>query len=661
MIKNILFILISSLLWFACNKGKADWGSVQPQSIFADATIRHIIDLQDQRQTDSVAKYLQSPEANYRQRAAMAFGILTDSAALPKLIELLYDSSAEVQQAAAFAISHNATPAYENSLIDASMKANNPTVKTQLFEAIGKIGSKKSMEYLYKLSINSQWAKQEIATAIYQFSYRKIDNDTLFQLTYNILADTSSNTITQQLASQYFSRNSQTKPQYSQQYFALLAKQTDEIVRMNMLRSISLYSDPNTSPSLDNYLEHESPRVTISLLRGLNTKHCLANLAGISKLLTTTDANLRIAASEALLRNAAQLPPAQLLQLATQQDNWRSRTNLLQAALRAAPQQSQIAARIVRAYEQTNKLYERAALLRALGEDIASYRYIAKEVFSTKEAVVATYGMEALVAIRQSDKFDYYNDKLKDKGQTDLYQEFKHILKEAISSNQSPLVAMAAELLRNPRYEYRNAYDNTYFLTQALHRLEIPKEIETYNELNRTINYFNGKPDTDTTLEYQHPINWELLQRVAPNQRVSIQTTKGKIELQLHTNDAPATVANFVSLVQDGYYNHNTIHRVEPNYVVQLGCPRGDGWGSPNFNIRTENSYLKFQTGSVGMASAGTDTESSQWFITHSPTPQLNGRYTNFAQVTSGMDVVQKLEIGDQILKIDILLAEPTQ
>jgi cyclophilin family peptidyl-prolyl cis-trans isomerase len=92
------------------------------------------------------------------------------------------------------------------------------------------------------------------------------------------------------------------------------------------------------------------------------------------------------------------------------------------------------------------------------------------------------------------------------------------------------------------------------------------------------------------------------------------------------------------------------VHRVVPNFVIQDGCPRGDGVGGPAFTIGSELGPLYYEEGSVGMASAGKDTEGSQWFITHSPTPHLDGRYTIFAKVVEGMDVVHKIEIGDKIL-----------
>ncbi|RMF25715.1 MAG: peptidylprolyl isomerase [Bacteroidetes bacterium] len=137
--------------------------------------------------------------------------------------------------------------------------------------------------------------------------------------------------------------------------------------------------------------------------------------------------------------------------------------------------------------------------------------------------------------------------------------------------------------------------------------------------------------------------------------RAIIKTPKGNIMLRLLPLEAPGTVANFIDLVRQGFYDGKNFHRVVPNFVIQGGCPRGDGYGSLDYTIRSELPYLHYDDeGYVGMASAGNHTECTQFFITHSPTPHLDGNYTLFARVVSGMDVVHKIEIGDEISEIII-------
>ncbi|HMD14684.1 MAG TPA: peptidylprolyl isomerase, partial [Bacteroidota bacterium] len=136
---------------------------------------------------------------------------------------------------------------------------------------------------------------------------------------------------------------------------------------------------------------------------------------------------------------------------------------------------------------------------------------------------------------------------------------------------------------------------------------------------------------------------------------VKIQTDRGEIIAELYKNYAPLTVMSFIKLAQKGFYRGLTFHRIVPNFVVQGGDPRGDGWGGPGYSIRSEFSPLTYESGTLGIASAGKDTEGSQFFITQSPQPHLDGRYTIFGKVLSGMDVVNSLQLDDHIVDIKVL------
>jgi cyclophilin family peptidyl-prolyl cis-trans isomerase/HEAT repeat protein len=133
-----------------------------------------------------------------------------------------------------------------------------------------------------------------------------------------------------------------------------------------------------------------------------------------------------------------------------------------------------------------------------------------------------------------------------------------------------------------------------------------------------------------------------------------IETSKGTIELELAITDAPLTTENFVTLARAGVFDGRTIHRVVPDFVVQDGDPRGDGEGGPGYTIRDEINPRPYLRGTVGMALDWEDTGGSQFFITHSPQPHLDARYTAFGQVVTGMDVVDALVPGDLILRVRI-------
>ena len=144
------------------------------------------------------------------------------------------------------------------------------------------------------------------------------------------------------------------------------------------------------------------------------------------------------------------------------------------------------------------------------------------------------------------------------------------------------------------------------------------------------------------------------LSRIGQNVRAVVTTSKGSFTIELLPEAAPLTVDNFVQLAQRDYYRNVTIHRVVPNFVIQDGDPRGDGNGGPGYQIRCEINQLLYDRAAVGMALSGKDTGGSQWFVTHAPQPHLDGGYTVFGRVVTGMDVVDQIVRGDVIQSIVI-------
>jgi cyclophilin family peptidyl-prolyl cis-trans isomerase/HEAT repeat protein len=147
---------------------------------------------------------------------------------------------------------------------------------------------------------------------------------------------------------------------------------------------------------------------------------------------------------------------------------------------------------------------------------------------------------------------------------------------------------------------------------------------------------------------------WQAIVNPPYSPRAFIDTDKGTIELELAVIDAPLTVANFIALARKGFFRDNAIHRLVPDFVVQAGDPRGDGEGGPGYTIRDELNELPYLRGTVGMALDWEDTGGSQFFITHSPQPHLDARYTVFGRVVNGMDVVDRLVQWDVIRNVRI-------
>lgn len=136
---------------------------------------------------------------------------------------------------------------------------------------------------------------------------------------------------------------------------------------------------------------------------------------------------------------------------------------------------------------------------------------------------------------------------------------------------------------------------------------------------------------------------------------LKVTTTRGSFSYRFKTEQATLTANNVISLARKNYFDGITIHRVIPDFVAQMGCPRGDGWGGPGYDIRCEINTLRYERGAVGMALSGKDTGGSQWFITLSPQHHLDGGYTIFATMTEGMEVADSLLPGDKIISVELV------
>ncbi|HKG90248.1 MAG TPA: peptidylprolyl isomerase [Gemmatimonadaceae bacterium] len=171
---------------------------------------------------------------------------------------------------------------------------------------------------------------------------------------------------------------------------------------------------------------------------------------------------------------------------------------------------------------------------------------------------------------------------------------------------------------------------------------------------NALFSHWSGTAGTSRPLSWYEGV---VRSAVAPSlggnpPTADIVTERGTITIELFGADAPLTVTNFLSLARSGLYRDTRFHRVVPNFVAQDGDPRGDGSGGPGYAIRDELNRRRYVRGAVGMALSGPDTGGSQYFLTHSPQPHLDGHYTVFGRVVQGLDVLDRLVQGDRILEV---------
>ncbi len=270
----------------------------------------------------------------------------------------------------------------------------------------------------------------------------------------------------------------------------------------------------------------------------------------------------------------------------------------------------------------------------------------------------------------------YWENLPNDEQTEDAVTKVRDIVFQALDQQDRGVAFMAEPLLRKQRLfdsedfarvnstllsfnlpegiEVYQAFGTLYkdrFESQAQSTIDSLAALE-YRPLNRTLadaGWGVTVPE-DSKTEFRLP-NWARLWELGRNPVWTLRTAKGNVSIELNTLSAPATVSMIDSLSRAGAYDGIPFHRVIPNFVIQGGdIERGDGFGGPDFVIPTEASEQEFVRGAIGIASAGSDTEGSQYFIMHQWKPHLNGDYTRFGQVVSGMQVVDQITTGDKVL-----------
>ncbi|MER2996471.1 peptidylprolyl isomerase [Pontibacter populi] len=613
----------------------------QPTALnkFADPQLQQLYTLQDERKTAELLPYLQHGKHTYRQEAALAFASVQDTLAIPQLLSLLTDTSTIVRSAAAYAIGQIGHKKSENALIHHIEHETRPQVQAEMLEALGKIATPVGVDFLANFKPRTPEAMAGQAWGLYRAGLRQQFSPKSLSVGADLLAE--QNPFEARLgAAHYLARTPKADlTTHRQQLITTATSDPETEVRMAAAQALAKVRAIDKARFLSGIAQSDPDyRVRLSAIRSMTgleySEIKTALLAGLQD----KNINTAVATSEFLLANPQGVNITDLQQVLTKIQDARVRSNVIWVILKNSPAREFLSERYKTYFENATNPYDKAQFLKALSGDYNNYRYIADAMFAAKEPVIATTGMDALLLMRTQPDFPKA-----------MEADFAAIFKKAVGSGDVALVGMAAGAMRDPKLNLRSHYNDYSFLTQAQQKLQLPRDMETNIELQRTIDFLNNKESVTPENPFTHPIDWALVATIPTNQKVEIRTEKGLVVLELFVEDAPGSVANFVELTKKNFFDGLYFHRVVPNFVAQGGDKRGDGWGSSEYSIRSEFAPLHYREGFVGMASAGKDTESNQWFITHSPAPHLDGRYTIFAKVVEGMDVVHQLEVGDKI------------
>jgi cyclophilin family peptidyl-prolyl cis-trans isomerase/HEAT repeat protein len=663
--KHIYLLTLLAFFISCSNDKKSGNGSSGPANKFHDTTLVRIYTLQDERNTNALLAYLDHSNPLYREEAALAFASVQDTAALKKLGKLLNDEQANVRKAAAYAFGQAGDSTFDFYLLEAIKSETNSQVMAEMLESLGKCCSRKGLQVLCETESSDSLIAAGQMWGLFRAGARKLFAEKGISLAIKRLDISNAHNV--RLGAANFlgrTRGIDLTP-YSAGIENAVRSEHEYDVRMCEVSALGKIKPVNAGMLCTMSGGDPDYRVRINAIRAMKGTAYADVSHHLYHALKDKNVNVAITSADFILENAAvdsgktiypplsavnkpmhgakiYNPADDIFKEAVDVKNWRVSALLLSAAMKISKNRYALNQYLRAQYQKSSNPYEKAALLTAMGKDGSNYTFISTEIMQAEHLAISTNGIDALAEIRRSPEF-----------KKEWEEDFNRLFMEAVEKGDVALVGTVATAMRDTTLNFKETYAGKSFLDSALGKLSIPRDIETYIEVQKTLDYLKGnKNSKPAQTPYNHPINWEKVKEIPREQKVLIVTSKGNIRLQVFVEDAPGSVFSFLELAKAGFYNNKAIHRVVPNFVAQDGCPRGDGWGGTDYSLRSEFAPLHYTEGYVGLASAGKDTESCQWFITHSPTPHLDGRYTIFGKVIEGMDIVHQLEIGDKIQKI---------
>ena len=663
----------SSLLWMTIICLIVVSSCVPPtQETITDVSIdykkpefQELVNLVDRQEIDSLLSYTAHPDPAFRITMINGLSAIQSEDALDSLEVLLHDPIAEVRVAAAYALGQSgngkAAPILLQSFKNKDTVDISNLFNSNVLEAIGKTGDAALLKHL--ATVNTYRPSDTLlilgqTRAIYRFGLRGITLPEGTDLMVKYATDLTLAREIRQTAAHYLSRMSNISLESSKfQLSELLLKEGDVNIKMAIALALGKVRDPQVYAVLMGLINgDEDYRVKLNALRSTRNYPYIQIVEPMLRLLDNPDLRVAQGAAQYVLQKGNASDASIYRNFIKDTMHWSVKSTMFSAVLKHIPSYFTNTKKIVREqildlYDQTTDPYQKAAYLDALAHDPLNYILMEEKGFSDGP-ILKTAGMMGLGKILSNPKFtSVYKNR-----SNSIRRQIIEIIKKEMNNGDTGAMAVGAGVLRNEDNNLKQLIDSTQFLTDILSNLSLPQEIETYNEILQTVSYLNGSAYTPKKLDYNHPIDFATLSRfTAP--KATLKTSKGNITIQLMPEVAPGSVANFINLSSEDFYDNKVFHRVVNNFVIQGGCPRGDGYGSLDYSIRSELPQIYYDDeGYLGMASAGLHTEGTQFFITHSPTPHLDGKYTILGKVVSGMEAVHTMTQGDQIT--DVIIAD---
>lgn len=655
--------------------------------------LQAVVEAQVSRDGDSLRAMLEATDADVRGRAAFALASVQDTAAVPALLSRLKDSVPLVRIDATLALGQMPPERVpETPLLRTLRFERDARVQRRLIEALGKTGDSASLKDLLRLRPPAD-RNPALALSLARYGMRGIiDSAATNWLTEHLRAE---DPWTRRNAAYALGRVDALAAGRADTIRAVLDDlASDDPAAMHLLRALGTAGDSTDGSRVADWLR-TAPRP-----EGGSSLRAAPRPQGGSSRRAAPDWRTRVEAARALADLSAAGTSRAALVSALDDDHplvartaaetlarldWSSaRSSAIGAWLDAHPDQWRVTAPLLRGlarngtsgrvlrtvarWRTDRPTVAYAAALPALAPiNAARADTLLEAALRSDDRRVAASGVQAVVARWERTRPD---------GAEATFRR----LSTAVRRGDPALLYHSAPALADSVFVPMGAADT---LAATYRTLTTPDDLEGMTAVLEALGTLGGPPAEPvlrSALDHPHPtvrqaaaqglsevtdttvtaaatplpetpsIDWEYLQELGPHPRLTLETNRGTVTIELDAEQAPQTVQAITRFARDGRYDGVPVHRVVPNFVVQGGdFARRDGFGGPGVFLRTEATRIGHRRGTVGMASAGKDTEGSQFFIPHSMQPHLDGDYTAFGRVTDGMDVVDQLRAFDRI------------
>jgi cyclophilin family peptidyl-prolyl cis-trans isomerase/HEAT repeat protein len=661
-----------------------------PDALLTDSTLQRVVDLQVRRDGATLVQDLSSPRADVRARAAFALGSVQDTTAVPTLIHALTDTSSAVRRDAAFALGQTGDTTAFAPLAAAYRVEKDPEVRHRMMEAMGKLPALEAPSTILNLDVPRDGeADRALALSRLAAIHGMITENVLVWLLDHL---TDPDPAVRMNAAYFVGRVHTSAPWADRDSLvrkALSSYSKNDPAAMYLLQGMGRHGDLRDGELIEEWVRTATDwRIRANAMASLgpwDPHDAVTNLlmAGLDDPSTLVAVN----AAESLARR-----PLRQKELA-EVESW----------IKAHPDRLQVIVPLLNVaatdgekdfvFEWVDAIAPDDQVRRDIGLQAIAHLYgdtafvrLQAAAASTSPAVAAD-GAVALVQRWSQGDLD------RDKAST-----FFRIFCAALHQGSPRVTSAVAGVLADSAFVHRGSVDSLMaayrrmspladlepmmdvlsalaqagdlsavpFLREALTNPAPALRRAAALDLSRLTGETvtappgpEGRPAPSDTASSVIPdpwrIDWAYLAQLGRAPQLVLDTNRGTVVVRLDTDEAPQTVQTVARLAEAGKYDGVPFHRVVPNFVAQGGdFTDHNGFGNPGFTIDSEFTEIPFVRGVIGMASAGKDTEGSQFFITYSMQPHLDGAYTAFGWVVKGMDVVDRLAQGDTLLHASV-------